>query len=143
MYYKCVNTDLAGSIKLQRKGRNTQVDKKLPASTLEENLKKALTELLILFLLSEQDHYIGELTALLSQRSGDTLNIVFPYAAVYRLQEDGYILELGRRIAPDGRRRQYYGITETGKLYLAQMLETYSRFLKGVNSMLKLGGERE
>lgn len=119
------------------------MDEKLPASTLEENLKKALTELLILFLLSEQDRYIGELTALISERSGDALSIVFPYAAVYRLQEDGYILELGRRVAPDGRRRQYYGISDAGRGYLARMLETYSRVSQGVNSVLKLGGERE
>lgn len=31
-------------------------------SGLEENLKKALTELLILFLFHEKEHYIGELS---------------------------------------------------------------------------------
>ena len=54
-------------------------------SGLEENLKKALTELLILFLFHEKEHYIGELSPLLEERSKGALSIVFPYAAIYRL----------------------------------------------------------
>ena len=37
------------------------------SSGLEENLKKVLTELLILFLFNERDHYIGELSVLLKK----------------------------------------------------------------------------
>ena len=61
-------------------------------SGLEENLKKALTELLILFLFNEQEHYIGELSPLLEQRSHGTLSIVFPYAAIYRITKGEIIL---------------------------------------------------
>lgn len=115
----------------------------LPVSSLEDNLKKALTELLILFLLSEQDRYIGELTALINQRSGEVLTIVFPYAAIYRLQQDGHIVEIAKRIAPDGRRRQYFSITDAGRTYLDGLLKTYAAFSNGVAGVLGLRGEKE
>lgn len=106
---------------------------------LEENLKKALTELLILQLLSAREYYIGELTATLHARSGGALSIVFPYGAVYRLQQSGYITESGKRSAPDGRRRQYYSITEKGTGYLHQLLDIYRRFTQGVHAVLEGG----
>ena len=65
--------------------------KSRPTSGLEENLKKALTELLILFLFGEGEHYIGELSPLLEARSHGTLSIVFPYAAIYRITAAGYL----------------------------------------------------
>lgn len=106
---------------------------------LEDNLKKALTELLMLSLLSKKEYYVGELSAALREKSGGVLTIVFPYSALYRLQKLSCIKELGNRNAPDGRRRQYYGITETGRVYLAQQLSTYQRFLGGVKAVLEEG----
>ena len=105
-------------------------------SGLEENLKKALTELLILFLFNEQEHYIGELSPLLEQRSHGTLSIVFPYAAIYRITNAGYLIETKKRNAPDGRLRQYYKITESGQDYLSELLSTYHSFFQGVNAIL-------
>lgn len=109
---------------------------KNPAS-LEDNLKKALTELLVLQLLSQRDYYIGELTSTLKHRSSNALNIVFPYGAIYRLQQSEYIAEGQKRIAPDGRRRQYYSITPKGTLYLEQLRGIYTRFIQGVNTVLE------
>ena len=88
--------------------------KSRPTSGLEENLKKALTELLILFLFGEGEHYIGELSPLLEARSHGTLSIVFPYAAIYRITAAGYLKESEKKTAPDGRLRQYYAITPGG-----------------------------
>ena len=104
--------------------------------TLEENLKKALTELLILHLLSTREYFIGELTEGLKQKSGGVLKLVFPYSAVYRLQQDGYILSSEKRISSDGRRRQYYGITPQGQEYYRQLLDSYNHFIAGVNTLL-------
>lgn len=108
-------------------------------SLLEENLKKALTELLILSLLSQKEYYIGELTATLHEKSGGALTIVFPYAAIYRLQQSGCIEESDKRNAPDGRRRQYYKITEQGRSYLEQQLRIYGTFTRGIASVLESG----
>ena len=110
---------------------------KNPGFVLEENLKKALTELMVLFLLSQKECYIGELTAAIKKHSRDVLTVVFPYGAVYRLEQAGYIRELEKRTAPDGRRRQYLGITEAGKVYLTQLLDTYRRFTQGINDVLE------
>ena len=107
------------------------------SSSLEDNLKKALTELLLLHLLTQKECYIGELTDILRKKSHGTLSIIFPYAAIYRLLQSEYIAELPKRNAPDGRRRQYYGITKKGNLYLQQLLRTYTSFSKGVADILE------
>lgn len=109
--------------------------------SLEENLKKALTEILVLHLLSTKDYYIGELTAVIHKKSHGALSIVFPYSAIYRLQQAGYLTESEKRNAPDGRRRQYYRITDTGRDYLKQLKETYTRFSMGVAEVLAEGGD--
>ena len=113
------------------------------AVSLEENLKKALTEMLVLYLLSEREYYIGELTAVIREKSHRILNIVFPYAAIYRLLDEGFIQEVKKRVAPDGRRRQYYQITDTGRDYLSQLLSTYRRFTQGVADVMSDGGQQE
>lgn len=109
----------------------------LSPAHLEENLKKALTELLLLHLLSQKPSYIGELTAHIHEKSSGVLNIIFPYGAIYRLQSAGCICELEKRTAPDGRRRQYFTITDLGRQYLEQLLSTYERFNKGITDLLK------
>lgn len=106
------------------------------ASSLEENMKKALTELVILKLLSGHEYYISELTGELKRTSGGRLNIVFPYGAVYRLCRGGYITEGDKRNAPDGRLRQYYKITDQGRLYLEQLIRTYEAFTRGIQAVL-------
>lgn len=111
-------------------------------SSLEENLKKALTELILLFLLQQKDYFISELTAAIKQRSQGALSIVFPYSAIYRLQQSGYIIESEKRSAPDGRRRQYFKITAKGQLHLQQLIKTYEQFSKGVADILTEGEEK-
>lgn len=109
------------------------------SSTLEENLKKAVTELLILRLLAERDYYIGELVTSMKEKSGGVLNIVFPYSAIYRLLQAGHIFEKEKRNGPDGRRRQYFQITEAGRAYLKQSISIYTTFSKGVDAVLRNG----
>lgn len=110
-----------------------------PAS-LEENLKKALTELLVLYLLRQREYYIGELTADIEEKSHGALTVVFPYGVIYRMTRAGYIAESPKRIAPDGRLRQYYRITDTGRNYLSDLMAVYSRFSAGVADILSTGG---
>lgn len=119
----------------------SEAKEKYPGSSLEENLKKALTELTVLYLLSEKERYIGELTAAIKERSHGALAIVFPYGAIYRLQDAEYILEYTKRNAPDGRRRQYFRITDAGRKRLVVLLDTYRRFTKGMADLLGEEGE--
>jgi PadR family transcriptional regulator PadR len=108
----------------------------LPSISLEENLKKALTELLILHLLSQRQYYIGELTSTLSEKSNNVLNIVFPYSAIYRMLQAKHIFECEKRIAPDGRRRQYFQITDRGRAYYNELMKIYNKFSSGINVVL-------
>ena len=112
-------------------------------TSLEDNLKKALTELLVLRLLSLREYYIGELTAVIKDRSDGALAIVFPYGAIYRMTRSGYITESKKRNAPDGRLRQYYTITQMGRDYLDQLMEVYTRFDRGVENILNMTVEEE
>ena len=110
---------------------------------MEDNLKKAVTEMLVLTLLKGEDMYAGQILESMERRSGGALNIVFPYAVLYRLISNGYILEAYKKTAPDGRRRQYYQITEEGRNHLSVLLATYRRFSENMERLMKGGKKRD
>lgn len=110
---------------------------------MEENLKKAVTEMLVLTLLSREDMHAPQITQALEEESGGALSIVFPYSVLYRLISNGYITEAYKKIAPDGRRRQYYQITEEGQQYLGTLLTTYRRFNENMERLMKGGKKRD
>ena len=121
---------------LEDEGRSTRKKTSTSPEGLEENLKKGISELLVLYLLHERDMFINEMTEALLERSGGRLNISFPYAIIYRLLDAGYI-ELGaKQVAPDGRRRQYYRSTPAGNAYLEQLLAVLDNFMGGVYQIL-------
>lgn len=107
------------------------------AQGMEENLKKAVTEMLVLVLLSQEDMHSAQIMQTLAERSENRLSIVFPYAVLYRLIDRGYIWEAYKKIAPDGRRRQYYQITAQGRDHLAALNTIYRRFIGGVDLLLR------
>ena len=106
------------------------------SAVVEENLKKALVEMLMLALLHERAYYAPELNQALAERSGGAVNVSFPYAALYRMIEQGYIQEMPKRKAPDGRRRQYYGITDTGRQLFQESWSVYKAFIAGVDLLV-------
>ena len=107
---------------------------------MEDNLKRAVTEMLVLTLLSREDMHASQITECIRRESGNTLRLASPYMLFYRLIENGYILEAYKKTAPDGRRRQYYQITEEGIRYLAELLSLYHRITNGVALLV---GEEE
>ena len=107
------------------------------SAVVEENLKKALVEMLMLALLHERAYYAPELNQALAERSGGAVNVSFPYAALYRMIEQGYIQEMPKRKAPDGRRRQYYGITHAGRRYFQENWAVYKSFTAGVDRLVE------
>lgn len=111
------------------------------AAGMEENMKKAVAEMLVLFLLNERDMYIGEIPEELERRSGGSFQIVFPYSIIYRMVKFEYIDECKKRIAPDGRKRQYYAITEKGRTYLQELRATFGHFFEGVTTILASEGD--
>lgn len=103
---------------------------------ITDNLKKATLELGLLALLSREDMHIAALTDTYNRLTGEQGQIVFPYAAIYRLIEKGYIIESGKRVDAN-RRRQYLSITETGREFLKDMKERYEKYIAGFDSVLR------
>ena len=91
----------------------------------------------------EQERFIGEISYEIDGRSKGAVHIEFPYASIYRISRAGYIVESSKRSAPDGRRRQYYRITEQGRAYLSQLDRVYHRFIGGVSDVLQKEGDTD
>lgn len=111
------------------------------AKTMEDGLNRVLAEMLILHLFSEQEHYIGELTEEIQRRSGGKLSIISPYKVFYRLAGDGYVIESRKRIAPDGRLRLYYRITDEGRQYFCALQAVYRQYIEGVSVFFASKGD--
>ena len=106
---------------------------------MEDNLKRAVTEMLVLNLLDQQDMHASQIMQSLEEGSKRGLTLVSPYMLFYRLIENGYIWEAYKKISDDGRRRQYYQITMEGRRHLADLIAVYRRVIEGVELLL---GER-
>lgn len=85
--------------------------------------------------------YIGEIPEELNRRSDGTFQLVFPYSIIYRMVKFEYIDECKKRTAPDGRRRQYYTITQKGREYLSELRQLFERFSVGINTIFASEGE--
>ena len=109
-----------------------------------ENLKKAVTEMLILSFLSKKDMTIYEILNILDKKSNSICKIQYPYGVIYRMSDRGYIEIAGKSIS-DERRRIHYRITDLGREYLDKITNEYNTFLSGINMILnyvsKLGAE--
>lgn len=102
---------------------------------LTENLKKGLTEFLVLSCLEKRPMSIYEILKLLDEKSNARCKITFPYALIYRLTGYGFIADDGKRVS-DNRLRAFYRITDEGKVYLEQMRKEYNSFVSGMSTLL-------
>ena len=102
------------------------------ATGIAENLKKGITEMLILAFLNQEESTINSVVKKLDECSDGKCKITFPYATIYRLLDNSYIAEGEKRVA-DNRRRQFYKITDKGRKYFAQMRSEYMNFISGVD----------
>jgi len=105
-------------------------------SALIENLKKGMTELLVLNTLDMRPMYIYELIQEINVDIPEKCRIAYPYAAFYRLIEAKCITESGKKTADD-RLRTYYKITEKGRKRLKSMKEDYALFTDSIDLILK------
>ncbi|MGN1419361.1 MAG: PadR family transcriptional regulator [Acutalibacteraceae bacterium] len=107
------------------------------SSTVTENMKKAVTEMMLLALLNKQDMHIFEILEKLETYSQGAYKISYPYAAIYRLIDNGYICENGKKI-DCGRRRQFFHITDKGRQYYFSMKSDYDLLIKGINNIFSV-----
>ena len=111
---------------------------------MAENLKKAVTEMLILSFLSKKDMTIHEILNILDNQSNSICKIQYPYGVIYRMSDRGYIEIAGKSIS-DERRRIHYRITDLGREYLEKITKEYNNFQCGINMIInyisKMGAE--
>ena len=117
-----------------------------PAS-IREALKKATTEMLVLFVLRQKPMYTYEMMATIETRSEGKLTFNTLYQAIYRLRGFQYIQEQEKVISEDNRTRIYFAITESGSEYLEQLIAEYRSFTSTVDKILltdsaAFGGEQ-
>lgn len=123
------------------KSTNKDYSAKMP-----ENLKKALTEMLILSFLDKKDMAIYEILNILDKQSNGICRIQYPYGVIYRMSDRGYI-EIAGKAVSDDRRRIHYRITDLGREYLDKITQEYHNFIEGMNLIIQyidsLGHEDE
>lgn len=105
------------------------------SAKMSENLKKALTEMLILSFLSKKDMTIYEILTILDKQSNGVCRIQYPYGVIYRMSDRGYI-EIAGKAVSDDRRRIHYRITDLGREYLDKIKEEYNNFIAGMNMII-------
>jgi PadR family transcriptional regulator, regulatory protein PadR len=77
---------------------------------MRDAMKKATTEMLVLFMLRQKPMYTYQIAQEVNRLTQGVLSYNTMYLAVYRLQENGFIEEAKKSIE-DGRARIYLGIT--------------------------------
>ena len=112
--------------------------------TLTNNLKKAVIELLILKLLSEEDMYGYQITQEFRKRSNKRLSLLegSMYPILYRLTESGCISSFEQKV---GKRqtRIYYHLEESGKKELENLTEEDHETIKIIECILVSKGEED
>ena len=103
-----------------------------PAS-IREALKKATTEMLVLFVLRQKKMYTYEMMQEISHMSDGKIAFNTLYQAIYRLQSFQYIKEDGKVVSDDNRIRIYFTITPSGEEYLDKLMEEYHSFTGAVD----------
>lgn len=107
---------------------------------IRESLKKATTEMLVLFLLKQKSMYTYEMMSTVEKLSDGRLSFNTLYQAIYRLQGFNYIEESRKVMSESNRVRIYYAITDLGREYLTALIENYRVMIGAIENILSLDG---
>ncbi len=103
---------------------------------IKESLKKATTEMLVLFLLRQKPMYTYEMMREMERLSDGVLTFNTLYIAIYRLESFGYLQESDKVLSEDNRMRIYFSITEKGQQYLQEIISEYRLVTSTIDKML-------
>ena len=98
-------------------------------------LKKGLVDLIVLYLLRDEDMYAYQLTQEIPKRSKGNFPVSASalYTVLYRLEKDGYV---SREIESGVTRpRSYYHLEPSGRAMLEELLKAYNTFHQGLRSI--------
>lgn len=107
---------------------------------IKESLKKATTEMLVLFLLRQKSMYTYEMMREMGKVSNGVLTFNTLYIAIYRLENFGYLAESGKILSEDNRMRIYFSITKEGQEYLKAIISEYQTVTNVVDRILSQDG---
>ncbi len=102
---------------------------------IKDPMKKATTELLVLFALRKRPMYTYAIMQEIAAMSGGSIKFNTIYQTIYRLKEGRYIQEQGKEMA-DNRVRLYFSITPKGSVYLEQLKIDYCTFTNTMDRIL-------
>ena len=91
---------------------------------MQDMLKKATTEMLVLFMLRQRPNYIYQLTQEIERLTDKQLKFNTLYLAVYRLEANGHIY-ISEKRAEGSHLRVYYAITPQGEEYYQSLKATF------------------
>ena len=112
-------------------GRKRTKTSGTPAS-IREALKKATTEMLVLYVLRRKSMYTYEMMQEIDRMSEGKIT----FNTLYRLQSFHYIEEEGKVVSEDNRIRIYFAINEAGEDYLQKLIAEYRSFTAAVDQIL-------
>ena len=118
---------------------SSRIQRSGTAAGMRESMKKAVTEMMVLFLLRQKPMYVYEMSQSLSRLTSGVFTFNTLYLAIYRLQEHGHIAEAGKQTA-DNRIRVYFKLTDAGRKYLDELLFTYHEMTDALDALLALDG---
>ena len=107
---------------------------------MRDAMKKATTEMLVLFLLRQKNMYAYEMIQEMARVTNGVLTFNTLYLAIYRLVEHGYICEAEKVIA-ENRTRVYFTITESGQKYYHALAEEYALLTATISGVLAKDGK--
>ena len=110
------------------------------AAGMRDSIKKAVTEMMVLFLLRQKPMYVYEMSQEMSRLTGGVYTFNTLYLAIYRLQEHGHIAEAGKQEV-DNRIRVYFKLTDAGQRYLDELLPTYREMIGALDALLAQDGK--
>lgn len=111
---------------------------------VSENLKRGVTELVLLSLLAQRDMYGYEMSQELQTRSGGKfiLQESSMYPTLYRLEDKGYITVTKQQVGKR-RTRMYYHLEPAGRDYLQSSVTEYLSMQEGIRGILASCGMNE
>ena len=107
------------------------------ASQNQENFKRGCAELMALYLLSKEDLYGYQICQLMEEKSEGRFTMLEGslYLILYKLVELGHLTAYSKLVGKR-RTRKYYHLEESGKEYLAEMINEYDEVSKGIHLIL-------
>lgn len=108
---------------------------------MKESLKKATTEMLVLFMLRQRPMYTYEMMQMIEKASKGVLTFNTLYLAIYRLQNNGYIQEADKIMSSDNRVRVYFSVTEAGNQYFEDIKKEYQLVTSIIDGIIAQDGK--